>query len=55
MILHGISLGEQPHEYIVPSETTAGKVWRVYTHFDPWKCTCPSRRKQGTCKHMQMV
>jgi len=36
--LHGISIGDQPFEYVVPSQTTAGKVYRVYTHLDPWKC-----------------
>jgi hypothetical protein len=55
MTLHGISLGKQPNEYIVPSETTAGKVWRVYTHLDPWKCTCPGHLKHHHCKHVEMV
>ena len=35
MTLHEISLGEQPHEYVVPSETAGGKVYRVYTYLDP--------------------
>jgi hypothetical protein len=55
MTLHGISLGNQPHEYIVPSETEAGKVYRVYTHVDPWKCTCPGHLKHHHCKHPAMV
>jgi hypothetical protein len=28
MTLHGISMGDQPFEYIVPTESEAGKVWR---------------------------
>ena len=55
MTLHGISLGEQPHEYVVPSESVGGKVWRVYTHLDPWKCTCPGHLKHHHCKHVDMV
>ena len=55
MTLHGIALGEQPHEYIVPSETAAGKIWRVYTHLNPWKCTCPGHLKHHHCKHVVMV
>src|SRR5919198_123485 len=55
MTLHGISLGDQPHEYVVPSETAADKVWRVYTHLDPWKCTCPGHLKHHHCKHVEMV
>jgi hypothetical protein len=55
MTLHGISLGEQPFEYVVPSETQAGRVWRVYTHLEPWKCTCPGNLKHHHCKHIEMV
>ena len=55
MTLHGISLGNQPYEYVVPSETHAGKVWRVYTHTDPWKCTCPGHLKHHHCKHVEKV
>ena len=54
-MLHGISLGDQPYEYVVPSETAAGKVWRVYTHLDPWKWTCPGHLKHHHCKHIEMV
>jgi predicted phosphoadenosine phosphosulfate sulfurtransferase len=53
--LHGIAMGDQPFEYIVPSESDAGKVWRVYTHIEPWKCTCPGHLKHHHCKHIQMV
>jgi hypothetical protein len=35
MTLHGIAMGDQPFEYIVPTESEAGKVWRVYTHIEP--------------------
>ena len=28
MTLYGISMGNQPFEYIVPTESEAGKVWR---------------------------
>ena len=55
MTLHGIAMGDQPFEYIVPSESDAGKVWRVYTHIEPWKCTCPGHLKHHHCKHIQMV
>ena len=55
MTLHGISMGDQPFEYVVPSETEAGKVYRVYTHMTPWKCTCPGNLKHHHCKHLEMV
>jgi hypothetical protein len=55
MTLHSIAFGDQPYEYLVPSETIAGKVWRVYTHVDPWKCTCPGHLKHHHCKHTEMV
>jgi hypothetical protein len=55
MTLHGISMGNQPHEYVVPSETEAEKVYRVYTHLTPWKCTCPGHLKHSHCKHVDMV
>ena len=55
MTLHGIAMGDQPFEYIVPTESEAGKVWRVYTHIEPWKCTCPGHLKHHHCKHIQMV
>ena len=55
MTLHGIAMGDQPFEYIVPTESEAGKVWRIYTHIEPWKCTCPGHLKHHHCKHIQMV
>ena len=53
--LEELSQVNDPHEYFVPSETEAGKVYRVYTHLDPWKRTCPGHLKHHHCKHTEMV